>query len=222
MRGVSVLVAVALVASLVGAASVAIATDVPDDNPEPGERLAGVIGVQHAEHGGDIAQRGFGIAIANATTDEAVAVVVAMRLAEVNDRINTIERQLDELEERRAADNVSPGQYQAAAATLEAERTTTERLVNQSAVAAHDVPAALRTEYGIEPEHVNELRERTHELTGPEVATIAREIAGPDAGAAPVEQPDDRVSPDSPTEHRGISNVSDREPATNVTEASRA
>lgn len=194
---VTVAVALVLVVSLVGMAGVAVAHDeVENESPadvEPGERMSGVLGVQDAEIDGEIAERGFGIAVANAATAEAEADVLAERLTNIEERLAALDDRLAELDEQRAANEISEGQYQAKLAQLEAERATAERLANQSAVVAQDLPAALLEERGISVEHINELRERAHELTGHEVAAIAQAIAGPQVGEQLPDTAEDRI-----------------------------
>ena len=193
----TVAVALVLVLSLVGLAGVAIANnDENDESPDavaPGERMSGVLGVQDAEVEGEIAERGFGIAVANAATEDAQADVVADRLAIVEERLDDHEDRLAELEEQRAAGEIREGQYRAKVAQLEAERASTERLATQAAVVAQDLPTALLEERGISVEHIEELRERAHELTGPEVAAIAQEIAGPQVAEQLPDAADDRI-----------------------------
>lgn len=204
-----VVVVVILVVALLATAGVAIA-DAPDEEPAgdtvaPGERMVGVLGVQHAELDGEIAHRNLGISVANAGSDDEVADVVAIRLAELDTRLDAIERELDELEAKRAAGNLSPGQYQAEVATLEAERAAAARLANGSAAVANDLPAEVRANHGIQPEHVDALGERAQTLTGPEVAAIAREIAGPDVGAGPTDRGVDPVPDDAgPPAHANV------------------
>ena len=200
-QALTVAVALVFVVSLVGMAGVAVANDdTENESPadvEPGERMSGVLGVQDAEIEGEIAERGFGIAVANAATEDAQADVVADRLADVEERIDELEDRLEELEEQRADGEISEGQYQAKVAQLEVERATAERLANQSAVVAQNLPAELLEERGISVEHIDELRERAHELTGPEVAAIAQEIAGPHVAEQLPDETEDRI-PDEP------------------------
>lgn len=206
-RILTVAMALVLVVSLVGMASVAVAQN--NDSEEainetaPGERLSGVIGVTDAELDGEITERSFGISVAQAATDNATAEVV-------NDSLNDIEERLDELEERKADldealanDEISQGQYNAEVATLEVERMTAERLVNQSATVAADLPDEVLEANNISVEHIETLRQQASELTGPEVAEIAKGIAGPNVGESLPDEAGDRipVDPDTPDDN---------------------
>ena len=196
-QSVTIAIAIVLVVSLVGMAGLAVANDEPENESpadvKPGERMSGALGVQEAEVDGEITERGFGIAVANATTDDAAADVVADRLASVDERLDALDERLEELEAQREAGEISEGQYQASVATLEAERASTERLANQSAAVAADLPVDVLEERGISVEHIEELRERAHELTGPEVAEIAQKIAGPEVGQQAPDSAADRM-----------------------------
>ena len=59
---------------------------------------------------------------------------------------------------------------------------TLSRGLNRSAGAAAELPAAVRNETGVDDERLATLRERANELSGPEVAAIARGVAGEGVG----------------------------------------
>lgn len=212
-QALTVAIAIVTVLSLVGMAGVALANDdVENESPgdvEPGERMSGVLGVQDAEIEGEINERGFGIAVANAATQDAEADVLAERFADIEEHFDDIEDRLDELEEQREAGEISEGQYQAKVAQIEVERASGERLANQSAVVAQDLPTVLLEERGISVEHINDLRERAHELTGPEVAAIAQDIAGPHIAEQLPDEAEDRI-PDEPGQPSEVGPDDDR------------
>jgi len=174
-----------------------------DTEATPGERLSGVVGVQDAELEGDLDQRTFGVAFANATTDEARADVVAARLDAVDERLDELVDRKTGLDERREAGEISDGQYNARVAGVAVATEAATRSVNQTERAAGELPAELLEERGVDAEAIQTLRERANELTGPEVAEIAREIAGPPderPGGPPADVPaPDDAGPDSPS-----------------------
>lgn len=192
-RPITVIVAVLVAVAFVGAGTfAAAAADSPSnesdaDAPgaadvEPGERLAGVIGVTDAELEGDLAERTFGVKIAQAASDDAKADVVADQLADVEQRLNELEDREAQIEEARERGELSEGASNAQVATLEAERQTAERLTNASAAVAGELPAELLAEKGIDVEAIDELRDRAAALGGDEVSAIAKSIAGPHVG----------------------------------------
>lgn len=209
-RTATIVVAIALVGALVaiplGAAG-AFATDTGEaqtDTIEPGERLAGVVGVQEAEVNGEVSERTYGVKIANAQTDAAKADVVGEQLAEIEERLKAHEARLDDLTDAREAGEIDDGEYRAKVATVAAEKATTERLAEHAQATAGDLPNDVLEERGIDVDAIRELRAHASELGGPETAEIARSIAGDSVGhavalerepGAPVPTPAETESP---------------------------
>jgi hypothetical protein len=184
------MLAVVLVVSTlaaVPAATTAQETEIPtpqadDSAVAPGAQLAGVVSVQEAELDGEVQSRTFGIRIAQANTDDAKASVVA-------DQVNDSEARLAELQQRKRAldaarenGSMSEGEYRARAAQLHAETRNVQRLANETNETASRLPADALEQKGIDATAIKTLSQRASELSGPEVAAIARDIAGPDVG----------------------------------------
>lgn len=163
-------------------------TEQRNESIAPGERLSGVVGVQRAEIDGDVESRSFGIQVAKANTDGAKARVVAQRHRQNEQRLDELERRLDELERARQNGSMSHGEYAARTARTHAELTNVERSLNETADVAEGLPADALEANGVDPESVDTLRERANELSGPEVADLARSIAGPSVDRAPPER----------------------------------
>lgn len=173
--------AIVLVATMIGTAPLASASETnqtEDRDIAPGEQLAGIVGVQEAELDGELDERTFGVRIANAASDDARADVVAEQLGDVEGRLSDLDQREAAIEERRADGEMTEGQYAAEMARIAAETRTAERLVNASEEEASDLPAELLEERGVNAEAIATLQDRANELGGPEVATIARSIAG--------------------------------------------
>ena len=171
--------------SMVGAAAftgsvAAHANEGPDEEILPGERLSGVVGVVEAELDGELAERSFGITIAQAASEDAKAGAVATQLAEVEDRLDELEERNASLESKLEHGEISEGTYYAGMATVAVERGMAERLVNSSAGVAGGLPVELLEANGINATAIQTLMDRAHELSGPEVAAIAQSIAGPE------------------------------------------
>ena len=199
MRPRTILVALALVVGMaaVPIAGLAATGDVLADQHEnstenadgnanvaPGERLSGVVGVQEAELEGEVDELTFGIRVAQAATNESRADVVADQLADIEQRLNETEQRKQALEQARANGSISEGKYRAEVAELAARTQTAKELTSESANASQGLPADLLESKGINVTAIQTLQERAEQLTGPEVAEIARSIAG---NAAPVE-----------------------------------
>jgi hypothetical protein len=153
-----------------------------DDAPvAPGEHFAGVVGVQEAEVEGEVATRTFGVRFARAGGDAARAAVVAEGTNETRERIGELERRRERLRAARANGSISEGQYRARMARLAAESRTLHHRLNRTAAASREVPDAALRRRGVDPNELARLQRAAGNLTGPEVAAIARGIAGPPA-----------------------------------------
>ncbi|WP_053772342.1 hypothetical protein [Halorubrum tropicale] len=148
----------------------------------PGEQLAGVVGVQGAEIEGEVESRAFAVGLREAAGNESRAAVVAERLNRTEARLAELEQRQEALRERRAAGELSQGEYAARMATTTARIETLSRGLNRSASAAAELPAAVRSEAGVDGDRLTALRERASALSGPEVAAIARGVAGDGVG----------------------------------------
>jgi len=148
----------------------------------PGAQFAGVVGVQGAELDGDVQSRTYGLRVAQANTDAAKAAVVAEQLSDSRQRLAAIEQRKRSLDRARANGSMSEGEYRAKVARLHAETRTVERLVGQTNETAGRLPAAALERKDIDPAAIRTLAQRANELSGPEVAAIARGIAGPGVG----------------------------------------
>ncbi|WP_275552381.1 hypothetical protein [Halorubrum sp. SD626R] len=148
----------------------------------PGERLSGVIGVQRAEIAGEVDSRAFEVGLNRTETAEERADLVADRLNRTEERLDEIERRQRELRERRDAGELSQGAFAARMAELGARAETVEREANRSVDVARELPESARADRGLNETRLDRLRERASEAGGPEVAAIARGVAGNGVG----------------------------------------
>ncbi|MBV0902301.1 hypothetical protein [Haloarcula salina] len=190
-RATPVTVALLLVVSTLAAVPVATmaqetATDAEpaagNATAAPGAQLSGVVGVQGAEIGGDVQSRTYGLRVAQANTDAAKAAVVAEQLTDSRQRLAELERRKQSLDRARANGSMTAGEYRAKVARLHAETRTVERLVGQANETAGRLPAAALERKGVDAAAIRTLAQRANELSGPEVAAIARAVAGPGVG----------------------------------------
>lgn len=193
----SVLVALLVVLAAIAVAPAgALAQDDTDDSGDgddvaPGEHLSGALAVQEAEFEGEMADRTYGVKVAKAASDDAKADVVGEQLQDVETRLNELEERANELERQRASGEITEGEYRAKMSKVEAERRTAQRLAERSNETAGELPADALAEKGIDAAAIQTLMERAANLTGPDVAEIARSIAGPNVGlGAPGDRPD--------------------------------
>ncbi|MFC7026898.1 hypothetical protein ACFQH8_04045 [Halomicroarcula sp. GCM10025710] len=186
----AIAVAVLVVAALVGVPAATMAQETATETNEPasvapGAQFAGAVGVQGAELGGDVEARAYGISVARANSDAARASVVAGQAGAVERRLDRLEQRKTDLDQARANGSMSDGEYRARVAQPHAQTRATSRLANQTATTADRLPAQTLRENGVDVEALRMLVERSVEMTGPEVAEIARQIAGPRAGDPP-------------------------------------
>ena len=192
---VASLAALPLAAAGVGSAVHAQADEHTDDEDDhaanesasPGEQLSGVVGVQASETDAEVADRTYGIKIANASTQEEAAEVVGDRLGDVDERLTELEDRADDVEEKRNDSEITDGQYQAEMASIAAETAAIDRQAAQSAETAGNLDEDVLEDAGVNVTAIDELRERADELSGPEVAAIAQSIAGDSVGLSIVE-----------------------------------
>jgi len=149
----------------------------------PGSQLTGVVDVQKAEIEGEVESRGFEIAL-NRTDGNASkqAGVVAGEVTDLEDRLAELRDRMADLEQARENDTITEGEYRARIAGVSARLSTVERLANQTANASQGVPEETLREKGVNVSAIQQLTHHARNLSGPEVATIARSIAGPWAG----------------------------------------
>lgn len=172
------LVVALLAVPLSGAVAASDHNETEADPVAPGERLAGVVGVQNAEVEGDLSNRTYGVRLANAESDAAKADLVAERLAEDEARLADHEARLADLEADREAGTISEGTYRAKVAVVASENAQTERSAAQTAETARGLNDSVLAERGINVTAIEELRANASRLGGPETNEIARGIAG--------------------------------------------
>ncbi len=203
-RAVTILVATMLAVSMIAAVPLGAALPEQDeeaddgDDIRPGERLGGVVGVQEAEIDGEIESRSFGIKTAQDRTDDARSDAVAEQLERNEQRLTELQQRQQELREQRDAGEITNGTYRAKMAETVAETENVKRTTNARANVSAELPDEMLEERGVDAEKIRTLQERANELSGPEVAEIARGIAGERVGAPMGPDRADRAGPDRP------------------------
>ncbi|MFB6218031.1 MAG: hypothetical protein ABEH77_02460, partial [Halobacteriaceae archaeon] len=150
---------------------------------EPGSRLAGVIGVQQAEVGAEVETRSLDRQLAAADSNASKAAVVAEQVGASRERLAALRERLARLEEMRANGTISESEYRGRVAPVAARIEAIRAVLNRTEAAARDIPAAALEKRGVNATAIRRLRAEADSLTGPEVAEIARSIAGRGAGS---------------------------------------
>jgi len=104
------------------------------------------------------------------------------QLDDVEQRLGALEQREAELDEARENGSISEGRYRAEMSEVAAQTETAKRLANQSGTVSQSLPATVLEERGINATAIQALQDRAGNLSGPEVAEIARTIAGPNVG----------------------------------------
>lgn len=158
------------------------ANETTENGTDPGAQLAGVVSVGEAELDGELQSRTFGIRVAQAASDGAKADVVGEQLNDSEERLQELQQRRETLKQARENGSMSEGEYRAKIARLHAETKHVERLANETDETAGQIPAETLEERGVNATRITMLSERASELSGAEVAEIARGIAGQNAG----------------------------------------
>lgn len=231
MKRTSILVAVMVIAGMVAVPAVGAVTQDEQEEPDvaPGERLSGVVGVQQAELDGEVDRHAYRIALEKADDNATKAGLIAEKLNETEERLNELEERKATLDEQRESGEITEGQYRAQVAELATEVDNAEAQLNQSNETAAELPAETLEENGVNVSAIQTLQQQADELSGQEVAEIARSIAGDDRGAVDTEdrsqaderddeRADDDERPDDADQQDGEQTEDDRPDRTETPE----
>lgn len=153
------------------------------DEPSPGAMLAGSIGVHQAEMNGEIEARSFGHQVAAAATNDSKAEVLNLTHERVEERLSEIESEKAAVEAAYDNGTISESQYQARMTVLNAKTAQIERMTNETERTAGTLPNETLEANGVNVTAIHQLRDRAHNMSGPEVSQMARQIAGNHVGA---------------------------------------
>lgn len=161
------------------------------DETPPGAMLAGSIGVQESEMKGAIEQRAFGHQIRAAATNDSKAQVLNLTQERVQDRMTDLEERKARLDAARDNGTISESQYRAQVSVIAAESEQIRTMANETEHTAEQLPNETLEANGVNVTALEQVRERAHNMTGPEVSEIARQIAGDHVGE-PMGPPENR------------------------------
>lgn len=190
--------------------STALQTDANATDVSPGQRLAGVVGAGQAEFEGEVTSRAYGLQYAGASSNASKAQVVQERLTDARERLQTLEQRKAALNEARANGSMSEGEYRARMTALAARGQQLEQLVNASEVRARGLPEDVLASKGINVTAIRTLQAQAANLTGNEVAEIARSVAGPEVGQSIARGPSGDLG-GPPVDDPGVGDPNDTE-----------
>jgi hypothetical protein len=161
------------------------AATAPTDNESnltAGQRLGAVVGIGQAEAEGEVAERSFGIQLGAASSNDSKASVVGAKATELRDDLATVRDRIDTLQAARENGTISESEYRTRVAPLAAKAQALERQVNATANASAGLHADVLEANGVDVDAIRTLRADARNLSGGEVAAIARGIGGPETG----------------------------------------
>ncbi|MFB6102935.1 MAG: hypothetical protein ABEJ73_10250 [Haloplanus sp.] len=163
----------------------------------PGQKLAGVVGVQGAEIDGEIEERTLTTRVSRTESNASKAAVVATDLNRIRDRLQTLRERKRALREARQSGELSTGEYRARMAVTSARIQAVQTQIESNEEITRSLPEPALESHGVNRTEIDRLRQDADELQGPEVAEIARQVAGKNPGRefAPERGPDDLPAP---------------------------
>src|SRR6056297_495570 len=153
-------------------------TDRPDDtttSASPGQQLTGAVGAQGASVQGELLNRSLSGRLANATTPDERAAVVADEAESLSAYLDTLEGVRTNLTEAWERDELSEGEYRAALTEFVVRARTVERRANRTARAAEELPDSARRTYAINASRIWDLGAQARALYQFE-DEVAREV----------------------------------------------
>ncbi|MFP4175042.1 MAG: hypothetical protein ACLFSW_04610 [Halobacteriales archaeon] len=136
-----------------------------------GEEISVLVSAQQTEVRNTVENDAFGIAFESNGTQ-----AVGERAVALEDHLEQLEERKQELERQREAGEVSEGRYRAKMAKLSFEAEGVNSSANVTLEKAKGLERA--GEQGVNVEGIRRLKQNASNMTGPEVAEIARGIAG--------------------------------------------
>ncbi|WP_251327875.1 DUF7096 domain-containing protein [Haloplanus pelagicus] len=153
-----------------------------NESVAPGQQLAGVVGVQGAEIDGEIGERSLSTQLSRAESNASKAAVVATDLNRIRERLVTLRERQERLRQAHRSGELSTGEFRARMAVTSAEVRSVQTQLEANSQVTRDLPDEALGSSGVDRSELDRLREDADELQGPEVAEIARQIAGENPG----------------------------------------
>ena len=149
----------------------------------PGTRLAGAVGVQGAELGGEIESRSLDHQLNRSASADSKATVFARQTNQSRNRLAALRAELTRLDTAYKNGTVNEREYRVRTAQLSAQAVAVQRVTDRSSNAAAELPDAALERNGVNVTALRSLRAAAGALTGPERAAVARSVAGPAVGS---------------------------------------
>jgi hypothetical protein len=151
----------------------------------PGARLGGVVAAQGVAVGTEIESRSLRHQLNQSKSNASKAAVLARQVNQSQSRLAALRAERERLETAYRNGTVSESEYRIRATRLSAQISAIRRLNTQTSDVADRLPRETLRQNGVNVTALRSLRSMADEVEGPEIAAIAREIAGPQNGLGP-------------------------------------
>jgi hypothetical protein len=176
-----------------------------DAEPSPGARFGGVVAAQGVAVGSEIESRSLAYRLNRSETNASRADVIARQVNRSQSRLDALRAERQRLAAARENGTITEDEYRVRATQLSARINAIRRLNDQTSAAAATVPAETLRRSGVDVTALRSLGAMAADVEGPEIAAVAREIAGPPSGLGPARNESSRGPPDDagPPDERG-------------------
>ncbi|MBS3760994.1 hypothetical protein [Halodesulfurarchaeum sp.] len=149
---------------------------------KPGLHLAASVAVQQQELQGEIEHRSFGLEVAAAATNDSKAQVLNRTQEHLESRLTELEQEQAQMNASLANGTISESQYQVGMSALVTKTSNLERMANSTSQTAETLSNETLEANGVNATALMHIRTQAHNMTGPETAAMARQIAGNNVG----------------------------------------
>lgn len=156
-------------------------TDSGNNGMSLGQRISGMVAMEKENIKGEIDQAGFKARLAQADSDEERAEIIAEQLDETNKSVSELKEEREEIREQYKNGNISESEYTTKMATLSAKIDNAEEMTNESEDATEGIPNETLEANGVNASAIQQLKNNAQNMSGQEVAEVARSIAGKNA-----------------------------------------
>lgn len=169
----------------------------------PGARLGGVVAAQGVAVGTEIESRALRHQLNQSKSNGSRAAVLARQVNQSRSRLDALRADRKRLEAGRENGTVSESEYRIRATRLSARISAVRRLNAQTSDVAAGLPRESLRRNGVNVTALRSVPSMATDVEGPQIAAIAREIAGPQEGLGPPERNGRRGQSDERGERRG-------------------
>ncbi|MFB6253867.1 MAG: hypothetical protein ABEI06_04600 [Halobacteriaceae archaeon] len=144
----------------------------------PGVRFTGVINIQHTELQGNVEKRSFAIRLRKADSPSEKATIIADKVESLQQRITNLQERKQTLKNALQNGSITKSEYRAEIAELVSQINNVKQIVNKTVSVAKGLPTELLAAKGINVSAIVQLKNHAANMSGPEIAAIARSIRG--------------------------------------------